>query len=200
MRDDLYNDDHALEDDAGTTPLDRFCKHVTNSTNSIGQLHNKKPEVYGPYSIMELAKVKAPDTLRTAIEQSVNRAIKDVPNEAAPKKGATFATEHNAQKHVYPGLGGFAPTKVANTSQLLKQEEKKEPQDPAAYYNGTQTLEDMISEYGREFVRTWAIGNTHKYLVRMGLKDGATIEQDKKKALWYLAVAERLYKEITGGY
>jgi hypothetical protein len=190
MRDDLYNDDHALDADAGKTPLDKFCKHVANATNNIGQHHNKLPEVFGPYSVKDLPKVNAPDTLRTAIEQSVHRATTEVKPEI-PKKGATFATEHNEGKHVYPGLGGYPPKKPLQVV--------PEPQDPAEYYNGTQTLDNMITAYGKEFVRQWAIGNTHKYLERMGLKNTATIADDKKKALWYLAVAERLYKEITGG-
>ena len=50
------------------------------------------------------------------------------------------------------------------------------------YYNGLGTLNNMIATYGKEATRSWCLITAHKYIERMGLKPGNSLEEEKKKA------------------
>lgn len=65
------------------------------------------------------------------------------------------------------------------------------------YYNGLGTLNNMIACYGKEATRSWCLITAHKYIERMGLKPGNSLEAEKKKALWYLGTVNRLTVELA---
>ena len=53
-----------------------------------------------------------------------------------------------------------------------------------------ETIDMMVSIFGRDAVRQWCVITAFKYRMRMGLKDG--IEQDFNKEQWYLNKAKEL--------
>lgn len=59
-----------------------------------------------------------------------------------------------------------------------------------------ETIDMMISVWGKERVADWCEITAFKYRMRMGTKPDNAIEQDLKKEQWYLNKAKELRKEI----
>lgn len=77
---------------------------------------------------------------------------------------------------------------------LLKLEERrpKEMVNHPSHYNQypIETIDMMVSIFGKEYTRMWCIMTAFKYRMRLGHKDG--IEQELAKEQWYLNKAKEL--------
>ena len=64
------------------------------------------------------------------------------------------------------------------------------------HYNNydIETIDMMVSIWGKERVSDWCIITAYKYRMRVGLKDN--IEQDLAKEQWYLNKAKELRNNI----
>lgn len=61
-------------------------------------------------------------------------------------------------------------------------EQKEHVNHPSHYTFGKIEVIDVIDDWDL----TFCVGNTIKYIARAGKKDGSTLLQDLKKAVWYL--------------
>ena len=73
-----------------------------------------------------------------------------------------------------------------------KVEQKKEMVNHPSHYNQypIETIDMMVSIFGKEYTRMWCIMTAFKYRMRLGHKDG--IEQELAKEQWYLNKAKEL--------
>jgi hypothetical protein len=55
-----------------------------------------------------------------------------------------------------------------------------------------ETIDIMISIWGKEAVKTYCEINAFKYRMRAGTKPGNSVEQDLGKEKWYLDMAKKL--------
>lgn len=55
-----------------------------------------------------------------------------------------------------------------------------------------ETIDIMISIWGKEAVKTYCEINAFKYRMRAGTKPGNSVEQDLNKERWYLDMAKKL--------
>jgi len=168
MRDDFYSNEQALAEDAGETALDKFCKQVNLSQNTIAAHHNKLPEVYGPAIIADLPKIKCPETLRTAVQNLLNKDKPTATSTDLPVKGKTFVTEHNQQVN---------KEDAAYTKHKRKE---AEPTKPAHYNDTSITALQVIDSWDANF----NIGNAIKYIARYKKKGDPVT--DLHKAIDYL--------------
>ena len=62
------------------------------------------------------------------------------------------------------------------------------------HYNhySSETIDMMVSIWGKEKVADWCEITAFKYRMRMGTKPNNSIEQDLKKEQWYLNKAKEL--------
>lgn len=75
---------------------------------------------------------------------------------------------------------------------LQKGESPKEMVNHPSHYNRypIETIDMMVSVFGKEATRQWCLMTAFKYRMRLGLKDD--IQQDLDKEQWYLNKAKEL--------
>lgn len=69
-------------------------------------------------------------------------------------------------------------------------------QAPADYYDGTKALDEMVRIWGKPMAATWCEMTAYKYIYRMGRKAGNAVAQEREKAMWYMATAQRLRRDV----
>lgn len=64
------------------------------------------------------------------------------------------------------------------------------------HYNhyGVETIDMMVSIWGKEKVADWCEMTAFKYRMRMGMKPDNSVQQDLDKEKWYLNKAKELRK------
>ena len=83
---------------------------------------------------------------------------------------------------------------IAQGKLEISNREQANPINPT-HYNGTQTLDRMVSVFGVDAVISFCEINAFKYRMRAGKKDGNPIEHDINKALWYEGKANELKRK-----
>jgi len=91
----------------------------------------------------------------------------------------------------YPNL-----TSVKQRQVSVLEQGRTTSSDPATYYNGFSTLDEMAEKFGKKEARDWCFLTAYKYLARMGKKENNSVEQETKKAMDYLVQGMRLTKEL----
>ena len=69
---------------------------------------------------------------------------------------------------------------------------KEQVNHPEHYQGSIECIDAMLSAFGTEDTVAFCKINAFKYLWRAGKKDGNSIEQDMKKAQWYINKAIEL--------
>ena len=77
-------------------------------------------------------------------------------------------------------------------NKIIDRMDKKEMVNHPSHYNQypIETIDMMVSIFGKEYTRMWCVMTAFKYRMRLGYKDD--INQDLAKEQWYLNKAKEL--------
>lgn len=92
-------------------------------------------------------------------------------------------------------------TELSNPTSYPLPEESFHPttEDPVnpAHYNGKEVFNQMLSAFGVEAMKAFCKVSVYKYLTRAGKKKGNSVDQDYRKAQWYLTELQLLNNQTN---
>lgn len=112
------------------------------------------------------------DKVLKKLESSTEVIKNNINKKLDPRTTSTYVYNKTFLKHMQPSKNKKNTDKINHPH----------------YYTqgGIECIEAMISAYGKEAVMNFCKCNAFKYLWRAGIKkEGASLEQDIKKAQWY---------------
>ena len=157
-----------LEDNSA--PEEEVGKHYKVAiihTSSNGEITGVDLENGWAYDLESLDLYQEP-----SLDQEIDQFVKD----HLPK-------EEYLEEPVYNTF----PNREYNTTLSI-------PEDPInpSHYQGKEVFNQMVTLFGVEEVKVFCRLNAYKYLSRAGKKEGNPIDQEVKKALWYLKEYDNL--------